>query len=83
LRARGYLPRDWRNQRLTFSVHGGQARVMLLEGGDLIPTSGSMSTILTDMLNGRYGRVVESVNCLNSNDQHIAVDLAAREVSQQ
>jgi hypothetical protein len=68
------LPRDWANKRLNFSVHGGHARVLLLEGGEPIPTNGTFTAIQSDLLNGRYGRVLESVRANDSNTQIVPVE---------
>jgi hypothetical protein len=55
------LPRDWKNAALVFNYHGGQGQVLLVQGGTPIPTTGNIATIQTDILAGKYGRVLEKV----------------------
>ncbi|MCX7010963.1 MAG: hypothetical protein NTW86_00065, partial [Candidatus Sumerlaeota bacterium] len=58
-----WLPRDYWNQELSFTVSGGcedayGAEVILLEGGGDLPTSGNVATIYSNIKSGTYGKVV-------------------------
>ena len=67
------LPRDWKNKTLSFTYHGGHARILLLQGGDPIPTSGNFATIQSDILAGKYGKVLQSIVGPDSNASNIPV----------
>ncbi|MCX7017980.1 MAG: DUF4185 domain-containing protein [Candidatus Sumerlaeota bacterium] len=54
------LPRDELNRSLSFSVHGGKAEVLLIEGGADIPVNPtSIATLYTDIKAGVYGDVAQ------------------------
>lgn len=74
------LPRDWKNKTLSFTYHGGHGRILLLQGGDPIPTSGNFATIQADILNGKYGKVLQSIVGPNSNTPNIPVTWALDQV---
>jgi hypothetical protein len=70
-----WLTRDWKNSRLKFTVHGGHARVMVIEGGGAIPTSGDLNVILWCIAVGAYGNVIATVQGQDSNSIDIVTNL--------
>lgn len=54
-----WLPRDMWNKSISFSVHGGNSEVILIEGGGDIPTTGDFTAIYNDIKDGAYGDVIQ------------------------
>ena len=69
-----WLPRDRKNVRLQFDVYGGHAEVMLLEGGQDIPTKGDVAAMYRQIKAGTYGDVVQCTWGHDHNDIHVPVD---------
>lgn len=70
-----YLPRDMRNRRLQFTVHGGGAEVMVLSGGGDIPTEGvSAASLYPRIKSGEFGEVVHCTWGHDSNDITVRLD---------
>lgn len=70
-----WLPRQQSAQRLTFSVHGGHAKVFLLEGGPDLPSQVSNWTQFHDQIRqGLYGRVVKCTWGHDTNDFDVTVE---------
>lgn len=60
--------------RLRFTLHGGHAQVLLLQGGGPVPIEGDFPRIQHDLLGGRYGNVVAMAQGPDSNETEITVD---------
>lgn len=73
-----WLPRDDANESLRFSVHGGHAELLLLEGPGDIPLTATPAAILAALKSGKYGRVVESATGLDDNDTVVPVTWSLR-----
>ena len=70
-----WLPRDRRNQRLQFTVHGGHAEVMLLSGGGDIPVgSGTAADLYPRIKAGEFGEVVYCTWGHDTNDTDVHMD---------
>ena len=64
-----FLPRDNGLRHLRFSVHGGHAEVMLVQGPTPVPVTGDFPAIRKALLAGKYGRVLEVATGLDSNER--------------
>jgi hypothetical protein len=70
-----YLPRDQKNTTLNFSVHGGHADVMLIEGSGDIPVDQADLTMLYKQIRqGKYGTVVRSTRGKDNNNEDISAN---------
>lgn len=70
-----YLPRDRKNIALRFSVHGGHAEVMLVEGGADIPVHQTdLAGLYKQIRQGNYGTVVRSTRGKDNNNEGIFAD---------
>jgi len=69
-----WLPNGADFGRLRFTLHGGHAQVILLQGGGPVPVKGDFPRILNDLLGGRYGTVLAVAQGPDSNEMEITVD---------
>ncbi|MEI7633457.1 MAG: helix-turn-helix domain-containing protein [bacterium] len=67
------LPSGTGFDRLSFTVHGGHAEIMLIQGGSHIPTDGDICLIRRNLHDGLYGRMLLVVKGRDSNDTAINV----------
>ena len=69
-----WLPRDARNRRLQFTVHGGHAEVMVLSGGADIPTGFTAAQLYPRIKAGEFGEVVLCTIGHDTNDEDVTLD---------
>jgi hypothetical protein len=69
-----WLPRDTRNRRLVFTVHGGHAEVMVLSGGTDIPSGFTAAQLYPRIKSGEFGEVVHCTVGHDSNDIDVSLD---------
>jgi len=70
-----WLPRNTRNKRLQFTVHGGSAEVMVLSGGGDIPVDGvTAASLYPRIKNGEFGDEVFCTWGLDNNTTDVTHD---------
>jgi hypothetical protein len=69
-----WLPRDTRNRRLQYTVHGGHAEVMVLSGGVDIPSGFTAAELYPRIKAGEFGEVVLCTVGHDANDVDVTLD---------
>src|SRR5690606_19318516 len=63
------LPRDGRNLRLRFGLHGGDAEILLVERNqEPFPDTEKADALYASLKAGRYGRILRCETGIRSND---------------
>lgn len=70
------LPEDAFNERLQFHVHGGSAEVILLKGGNELPSpeQTTPASLYAAIKRNEYGKVVFATRGHNTNDHDVRID---------